>query len=247
MPKRELVFSRPILNAAGTLGWAPRRSPELEQLGAFVTNPISPAPRQPAAGPRCLHFPGGILLHSGHPNPGFRAALRRYRPAWARSALPVIVHLLFSDPAEAARMVARLENMEEIAGVELGIHPLMTPAEVSALLVGASGELPLIARLPLDRAVELAPSAAQASAISLGPARGSLPLPGGGLLHGRLYGPSLLPLALQVVQALSQAGCQVIAAGGISSQDDVDAMLSTGAFAVQLDTILWRGGLLPPA
>ena len=79
MPKFDLAFDPPLMNAAGSLGFAPdRRGPiALEQLGAFVTNPVSLRPRTPAQGARLLPFPGGFLLHSGHPNPGFNRVVRR--------------------------------------------------------------------------------------------------------------------------------------------------------------------------
>ncbi|HEY3344724.1 MAG TPA: hypothetical protein VGJ97_07340, partial [Anaerolineaceae bacterium] len=91
-----LPLRSPILNAAGTLGFAPnpRGSVDLACLGAFVTNPISLKPRHPAAARCLLPFPGGFLLHSGFPNPGFRKAVDQYAGRWAKSPLPVIVHLM---------------------------------------------------------------------------------------------------------------------------------------------------------
>ncbi|HNQ95866.1 MAG TPA: hypothetical protein PKH47_14440, partial [Anaerolineales bacterium] len=72
--KRDLYFSKPLINAAGSLGFAPdlRVLQELGGLefGAFVTNPISLRPRVPTAQPAVLEYPGGFLLHTGLPNPG---------------------------------------------------------------------------------------------------------------------------------------------------------------------------------
>ena len=47
MSKRDLYFRKPLMNAAGTLGFSPdpRASVAWEDLGAFVTNPISLRPR----------------------------------------------------------------------------------------------------------------------------------------------------------------------------------------------------------
>ena len=103
MPKFDLAFDPPLMNAAGSLGFAPdRRGPiALERLGAFVTNPVSLRPRPPAQGARLLTFPGGFLLHSGHPNPGLRRVVQRHAARWARSPLPVVVHLLAENPADA--------------------------------------------------------------------------------------------------------------------------------------------------
>ncbi|MBL8100878.1 MAG: hypothetical protein JNK81_16970, partial [Anaerolineales bacterium] len=54
--KRDLFFSKPLINSAGMLGFAPDfRSlgdfGSLNKLGAFVTNPISLRPRLPTGSP----------------------------------------------------------------------------------------------------------------------------------------------------------------------------------------------------
>jgi hypothetical protein len=51
MPKQDLYFSKPVMNAAGMLGFTPsfRDSIPWGDFGVFVTNPISLRPRPPAA------------------------------------------------------------------------------------------------------------------------------------------------------------------------------------------------------
>ena len=48
---RSLVIDPPLMNAAGSMGFAPDLKLPLlwEEFGAFVTNPISIKPRKPAA------------------------------------------------------------------------------------------------------------------------------------------------------------------------------------------------------
>lgn len=125
MSKRELIIDPPLMNAAGTSGFAPNpHGPvDLSAMGAFVTNPISLDARSPAHGERVLSHPGGVLIHTGHPNPGLRNALARYAHQWARSPLPVIVHLLPTEPAELQYMVLQLEDVEGIAGIEVELPP----------------------------------------------------------------------------------------------------------------------------
>ena len=245
MPKFDLSFASPLMNAAGSLGFAPdRRSMEnLPALGAFFTNPVSLAARSPARGERYLPYPGGFLLHTGYPNPGLRAVIRRYAAHWRRQELPVWVHLLAQSPDDAGQMVRLLEGLDGVAGVELGIPPDINPGAAAAFTRAAQGELPVLARLPAEQALELAEVvlSSGAAAVSLAPLRGALPLPGGGLLRGRLYGPALLPQALEAVRVLAGLGFPVVGAGGINYPEDVDAMRSAAAFAVQLDTVLWRG------
>ena len=72
--KTDVRLERPWLNLPGTLGFSDeaRNAIDLGQLGALVTNPVSLAPRRPANPPRSLRYPGGLLLHTGHANPGLR-------------------------------------------------------------------------------------------------------------------------------------------------------------------------------
>lgn len=245
MPKFDLTLTTPIMNAAGSLGFAlDANAPiDISHLGAFVTNPISSIKRTPTSGTRLLEFIGGFLLHTGYPNPGLGGAIRRYAAHWKRSPLPVLVHLLVQSPVEVSRMVERLESLDGVMGVELGLPP-GTDKDLAAELVNAAvGELPVIARLPLENASELAPALADfdLAALSLSPPRGALPGPEGQLVHGRIYGSSVFPLALAVVEKLVATGLPIIGAGGVYSAQDADAMLAAGAFAVQLDTALWRG------
>jgi dihydroorotate dehydrogenase (NAD+) catalytic subunit len=257
MLKYDLSLSKPMMNAAGTLGFFPERRsiPDFERLGAFVTNPISLNTRTPAHGTRLIPYPGGFLLHSGHPNPGLKTAMRRFAPRWARSPLPVIVHLLATEPDELAEMAQRLERLDGLIGVEVGLPPGATLETALAFSrAAAAGELGVLLRLPLELARELGGTAGEglssrlaeagAAAVSLGPPRGALPGPAGRLVHGRLYGPGLFPQVLAAVQGLAGTGLSLIGGGGIYSQGEVEAVLAAGAFAVQLDVVLWRGGLV---
>ena len=233
------------MNAAGSMGFAPDLHSPLDWscLGAFVTNPVSLTPRTPAHGRRFNAYPGGFLLHTGYPNPGINQVLRRYGGQWSRSPIPVIVHLLCRNADEVAIMTRRLEPVEGVMGLEVGVTSEASAEMVVAFTQAASGELPVIMRLPMERCTELAPGAIQARAVavSLAPARGEYPVGNGEMTQGRLYGPANLPLALRVVHELSQMGIPTLGAGGVYTQAHKDAMLAAGALAVQLDSVLWRG------
>ena len=243
--KGDLAFDPPLMNAAGSLGFAPDGRSEMDaaSLGAFVTHPISLNPRDPAGGQRFLPCAAGFLLHTGYPNPGLSAVLRKYAGQWARSPRPVLVHLLCQQPEEVARMTNRLEGIPGVCGLELGLPPEVGLPMAQAMIEAAYGELPLVVRLPLERALELGQAlvGAQVLAFSLGPPRGLLPTPDGSLLRGRLYGPAVFPLALAAVQTLQQAGLPVIGAGGVYTREQIQVMLQAGALAVQVDAALWRG------
>jgi dihydroorotate dehydrogenase (NAD+) catalytic subunit len=249
--KYELHFRSPFVNAAGSLGFAPDpRAPlDLSRLGAFITNPVSSQPRTPASGPRYLPFSGGFLLHTGHPNPGLHTVIRHCAERWRRLGLPVIVHLLAQSASGLSLMIRRLETVDGVAGIELGLPSGVDSRAACALAQAAGGELPVIVRLPVERAAELAsalplqPGQTSIAAISLAPPRGLLPGPDGALVSGRLYGPSIFPLALAALHAVLPTGLPVIGGGGVYTLDQAEAMLAAGAVAVELDGVLWRGGL----
>ncbi len=248
MSKYDLFIQPPYMNAAGSLGFAPNSygPVDLGRLGVFVTNPVSLRVRTVARGQRFAAFQGGILLHTGYPNPGLNRVIRLYAPRWARSDLPIIVHLLVQNVSEVSEMVERLEALEGVMGVELGLPPEMDENGLKIMLEMARGELPVIVRLPFESALNLVSAAikAGAAAVSLSPPRGLLASEAAGILRGRLYGPGLLPQALGLVQALAELDIPVIGAGGIYSERDADAMFRLGALAVQLDACLWRAGLV---
>lgn len=241
-----LDLRTPWMNAAGSLGFAPnpRGDVSLQDFGAFVTNPISLRPRKAAQQPRLFNFPGGVLIHTGHPNLGLRAMLKSYAAAWARAPLPIIVHLLSMELKQLRAAMPRLEELENILAIELGLDIDMGLGEAKDLVHIAAGELPLIVQAPPDRALELSSTLieAGASAISLGPPRGSLPGPDGKLISGRLYGPALFPQTLAVLRQLVAQGIPVIAAGGMATKADGEALLGAGAQAVQMDIALWKWG-----
>jgi dihydroorotate dehydrogenase len=268
MFKRDLTFSSPYMNAAGTLGFAPdyRAPVPWDSFGAFVTNPLSLRPRKPTANPALIEYPGGCLLHTGLPNPGLKGAVKKYARRWSDSHLPIIVHLMADRPDETMRMVQSLEELENIAAVELGFAPLLADDIILLTVEMSLGELPLIVSLPTEQVLSLGPRVIQegAATISLASPRGMLPYPpasphfhsisknasqtiesenGGNKrgVTGRLSGPALFPQFLLTVRDAVGANLPIIGAGGVGSKENADAMLSVGALAVQMDESLWRG------
>jgi dihydroorotate dehydrogenase len=101
---------------------------------------------------------------------------------------------------------------------------------------------PVIVSLPFARAGAFARMAEKAGAQAVtvtAPPRGSM-FWEGEWVRGRLYGPSLLPHALQLVRQIrSLVSLPLIGAGGVHSQADVEAMLAAGATAVMIDSAAW--------
>ena len=258
--KRDLYFNKPLMNAAGSLGFAPDfRSlgdfGSLNAFGAFVTYPFSLRPRLPAAKPEVIEYPGGFLLHTGLPNPGLNAGLKKYSAKWSRAELPIIVHLMADRPEETQHMVRMLETQENVMAVELGFAPLLANDILLLTLEMCAGELPLIFSLPVEQVLSLGPRLMQegAQAISISAPRGALPLTPrpstltgtrpsgrGELITGRLYGPSLFPKSLETVYSAAKLGLLIIGAGGVWNKENANAMLAAGALAVQVDAALWN-------
>jgi dihydroorotate dehydrogenase (NAD+) catalytic subunit len=242
--KRDIVLKLPFVNASGTLGFAPdhRASPVLSHLGAFITNPISRTPRLPAENRACIPFPGGVLLHTGHANPGITKAVARYRRRWAAAELPIIVHLLAESPGTLADMVHKLEALENIHAVELGLPPDCDPALLAALMEAGLGELPLIPCVSPEQVPVLigALIELQPVAMHLTEPRGALPGPDGNIVTGRLYGPAIFPVMLRTAQVLTQSGLRVIANGGLTARWQIDALMVEGVIAVGLGSVLWQ-------
>lgn len=246
LPARlELEIEPGWINAEGMLGYAPPAVWPLEPPPvAFVTDPISYRPRFPAADRRCAFYPGGMIVHTGWPNPGFNKVTQTYRHRWERSSVPIWVHLLAERPYEMDKMVRSLEGMEGVAAVEISLPLKLRDNETFDLIDAALGELPLVLCVPLDqlknglvsRAVQLG-----VSAISISAPRGVLPSTENATIHGRCYGPGLLPMALQALSCLKELDVPYIAGCGVYDPGAVETMLNAGAAAVKLDTVLWRG------
>lgn len=242
--KRDLVLTKPFVNLPGMLGFAPdpHSMPFLEELGAFVTNPLSRNPRKPAKNRACLPFPGGFLLHTGWPNPGIHRAITRYKHRWAGAPLPVIVHLLVESPLELAEMAHMLEGLENILALELGLPPNCSPADLKDLLYAASGEYPVLVSLAPEQVPVLIEKLVmvQPAAIHLTGPRGTLPQENGGLVSGRLYGPSFFPLTLSAARTLVASGLCVIAGCGVFDPGQVQALIDLGITAVSLHSSIWQ-------
>ena len=249
--KRDIYFSKPLMNAAGSLGFAPdtRMGIPLDAFGVFVTNPFSLRPRLPTSQPDVIEYPGGFLLHTGLPNPGLSAGINKYASKWNKSDLPIIVHLMADRPEETQKMVRMLEEIENVMAVELGFAPLLADDIILLTLEMCLGELPLIFSLPVEQVLGLGPRLMQegAQAISITAPRGSLaltpnPSPSvrGEIVAGRLYGPSLFPQSFDTVRNAVKLGIPIIGSGGVWTKENADAMLSVGALAVQVDAVMWN-------
>lgn len=246
--KLSLFVDVPVMNAAGTLGFANAYTSMMktETLGAFVTNPVTLAPRSPARGPRIVPMDAGVLVHTGLPNRGLSKVVKEFRHVWYDSSMPVILHVVARDADEMQRMVRRLDEEESVDALEVGLKDDITWEEAEALITAAAtSEKPILVRLPVYDAYEVAHIAVDAGADALvvaAPPRGTARDPlTGQLVGGRVYGPLVKPMVLRLVEVLAGRirDVPIIGAGGIHSTQDARDYIDAGAVAVQVDSVTW--------
>lgn len=240
--KSDFSIDPPVLNAPGFIGFGNEHNSLLDKslLGASVTNPISGQLRRAAQLPRRLNFPGGFLLHNGHPNPGLRRVIRTCHRHWADPNRSWIVHLLGHNPQQTARSVRMIEQLEIPLAIQLGLSRLPADA-VWDRIVAASGELPLIVQLAFESDHDCVLAAAEAN-----PAAIAMAAPRGTCMHkestvqGRMYGPAMKPLVLQrAAEWVEMLNIPLFAGAGVTSHQDISDFLQVGVAAVLVDSILW--------
>lgn len=239
----ELGISSPWMNAAGFGGFLPMKTSHVAaRMGAFVTNPISLLPRNPARGRHFLPHTGGFLMHTGHPNPGLRRVLQEFAPKWRNFSLPVWVHLLADQGRELRQMARSFEGVENVAAIELGFAPGLSGREQLDLAAYAVGELPLYICLALDdlnpSVLEKLPGLGAAGLVISAPY--GMVFSRGRQVKGRLYGPALHPQLLAALSDLRGYGLPVLAGCGVYSLEQGQAALACGASAVQIDGWYWK-------
>jgi dihydroorotate dehydrogenase (NAD+) catalytic subunit len=234
--KRSLTLSNPILLAAG--GYTTGTT----HIGALVTLPTTLRPRVGAPLPRVVEVPGGALIRSGAANPGLGRVLREYRRAWEQSQTPIIVAFAAQGARDWAAMAAQLDSIAGIGGIELHFNPTIDAADVIRS-VRVATELPILAKLDLDNARAVAADcvAAGANALVIGRAPRGMKIVDGKAWYGRLYAPSVKPLALRVVAEIRDLRLEIplLACGGVHSAEDAREFLAAGACAVEIDSAEW--------
>lgn len=247
--KQSLIVTTPVMPAAGTVGFGDRYKALLdyEKLGALVTNPVTVQPWRPASGTRIVPLDAGVLVHTGLPNPGLSKVIRQNRRLWAGLPIPVILHLVGTSLGQMKRAVELIDEVEEIAAVELGLGDDIEESDAVNLVREASRmEKPLLVRLPFYECGQLALPVAEAGADALvmtaAPRGTARDRHTGRLVSGRVYGPLIKPMILRLVGSLRReipAKLPIIASGGIHSPQDARDYIEAGAIAVQVDTATW--------
>lgn len=245
--KHGLVVQSPVLLGAGSAGGGEAIHPELDlrHVGALVVGPVSLQSRPGAPMPRVVELDGGALLNPGGQNRGLEATVREFAPLWKRLGIPVVVQLGETEPAALARLGGRLAEVRGVGGLELPVPERWSVDETRRVfgILARAVELPLWAKLPLARAVELAGAAVDGGAAGLvvGSALRGAELSGSDLRRGSLHSPGLFPVVLDALAGVAalKLPAALIAAGGIHSIAQAEQALAAGAAAIQLEAIVW--------
>ena len=252
--RRELPFERPLMPAAGCFGFGEAYEGiiDVALFGAVVTRPLTyrrrGAPHRDAAA--VLPLPAGCLIAHAQANPGVSGALSQHRARWEALPVPLICHLHATDADETRKAASRLDDEPGVAALELGLPNDAAGSDralVQSLVSAARRrfEKPLLVRLPLQGALELAAVCVASGAdalVATAPPQGALRDPSyGHLVRGHVYGPWVKALVLPLVLELrKRVDVPIVAAGGVQSAADAREYLATGASAVQVDSLLWR-------
>lgn len=258
---RELQLKNPLIAASGCFGYGTeyRSVIDVERLGAFVSKGITPEPRRGNPMPRIVETPSGMLNAIGLQNPGIKGFIKKYPALWDDLQVPAIVNISAETTADFAEMARLLDDVPNIAGIEVNIScPNINAggfcfgwdADMSAEVtraVRAATTLPIIIKLSPGAtdvaAIALAVQEAGADAVSLINTLVGMAIdvrkrkPVIANRTGGLSGPAVKPVALRMVyQVASVVHIPVVGLGGIMSLNDALEFFMAGASAIQVGT-----------
>jgi len=254
-------MKNPVMTASGTFGCGREYSSliNLDELGALVVKSLTLKERFGNPTPRICETPCGILNSIGLQNKGIDRFIEEDLPFLASHDVPIIANVAGESPDEYVQACARLNEQDEIAGIELNIScPNVKKggmlfgqdSDSASLVVNAcrkATEKPLIVKLTpnvadialLAKKVEAAGADAVSLintllglAIDVDSFRPSLASGVGGL-----SGPAIRPVAVRMVWDVARAvGIPVIGMGGITDANDAVQFLLVGATAIAVGT-----------
>jgi dihydroorotate dehydrogenase (NAD+) catalytic subunit len=254
-----------VIAASGTFGYGLeyRDLVDPELLGGFVTKTVTLLPRAGNPAPRIAEAPSGMINSIGLENVGIDVYAAEKLPALAGLRTSVIASIEAVEPADFARLAARLAPEARVDAIEVNIScPNVSEggAEMSAearlagevvRLVRRETEKPLLAKLTpevtsiaeIARACEAegadgltAINTFRAMAVDVRRRAFRIAKRTGGL-----SGPAIRPLALaKVYEVVRAVKIPVVASGGISTAFDALEFLLVGAHAVQVGTATFR-------
>jgi len=254
-------LKNPAMTASGTFGYAREFEHllDLNRLGAIIVKGLSLEPAKGNPPQRIIETRCGMLNAIGLENVGFEVFVKEKLPFLKKLDPPFFVNIYGKEVAEYAELAARLDDIHEIAGVEVniscpnvksggmafGVFPESAAEVVRAvrertrrhLMVKLSPNVTDVAEIA--RSVEAAGADSislintlSGMAIDIETRRSKL-----ANITGGLSGPAIKPVALRMVwQVVQSVKIPVVGIGGIMTAEDALEFLIAGAVAVQVGT-----------
>jgi|TARA_B100000315_G_scaffold216693_1_gene216777 dihydroorotate dehydrogenase (NAD+) catalytic subunit len=254
-------FQNPVLTASGTFGYGLEYGDfvDLNRLGGVIVKGLSikPSPGNPS--PRIIETSSGMLNAIGLQNIGIEAFISEKIPILKKFKTKIIANFFGDSQDEYVRAAERLNNVSEIAGLEMNIScpnvkkgglafsadPKITEKLVQAVRKATS--LPLIVKLSpnVTDIVVMAKAAVNGGADALSIINTLLGMaidvqtrrPMLANITGGLSGPAIKPVALRMVWQVAKAvDIPIIGIGGIMNAQDALEFMIAGADAIQVGT-----------
>ena len=257
----DLELKNPVMTASGTFGYAREfeQLVDLNRLGAIIVKGLSLKPAQGNPPPRIVETPCGMLNAIGLENVGMEAFIKEKLPFLQRLASPVIANIYGRVEDEYIQLAAQLDDIADIAGIEVNISCPNVKAGGMAFGVDPQAAFSvirsvrnhtsktLIAKLSPNVSditeIAMAVQEAGADCLSLINTLTAMVIdietrrPKLANITGGLSGPAIKPVALRMVWQVAQvANIPVIGIGGIMKAEDALEFLIAGASAIQVGT-----------
>lgn len=266
-----LSFRNPVLLASGPLSSDEKgvRKADRQGFGGVVVKSVTLHPCQGNPKPRWAFQDLSLVSADGLPNPGYLKMAEIVRRIKGEGLeIPLIVSIAGASPEEYALMAGELEKAGAdgvelnlvcphrgrlVGGPEdecLGEYWSRSPDKATAVVeaVKRATDVPVWAKYPSLRPLEVAAAMAEAGVDALVPFPGVIPgmvidtksfkpVLGNAEGSGTITGMAIKPLGVKAVSELCRSiDVSVIATGGVIGWEDVVEYLSVGASAVQMLT-----------
>ncbi|RZB37358.1 MAG: dihydroorotate dehydrogenase (NAD+) catalytic subunit [Desulfobacteraceae bacterium Eth-SRB2] len=256
-----IELKNPVMTASGTFGYAGEfeKLIDLNRLGAIIVKGLSLEPSRGNPPPRIVETACGMLNAIGLENVGLKAFVKEKLPVLKMINAPVFVNIYGKSMEDYAELASRLEDIEEVSGIEVNIScPNVT---CGGMAFGAYPESAArVVRAVRKRTtrplmVKLSPNVTDITEIARsveGEGADSISLintitgmaidietrrPKLANITGGLSGPAIRPVALRMVWQVAQVvKVPVIGVGGIMTAKHALEFLIAGAVAVQVGT-----------
>jgi dihydroorotate dehydrogenase (NAD+) catalytic subunit len=256
-----IKLKNPVLTASGTFGYGAEFDDliDLNRLGGIIVKGLSLEPSKGNPPPRIFETSCGMLNAIGLENVGIDAFIDKKLPFLKTINAPVIVNIYGKSIAEYARLAARIDEVADIAGVELniscpnvktggvafGVDPDVAEKVVEQVRKNTSKPLMVKLSPNVTDIVMIAERVESGGADSISlintitgmavDLRAGKPVLAN--ITGGLSGPAIKPVALRMVwQVAGAVNIPVIGIGGIMTAKDALEFIVVGAVAVQVGT-----------